>query len=148
MENLSVEEVVDRFGLEPHPEGGYYQETWRSDYVIDSDALPEHPGPRSAGTAILYLLPAGTTSDWHRIRSEEIWMYHAGNPIELSVGTDRDASGETIQLGPGEESRLHSVVPRGRWQRATSLEQPDGWSLAACVVVPGFEFEDFELADS
>lgn len=148
MEQLSVDEVIDRLGLEPHPEGGYYQETWRSDYVIDSDALPGHPGPRSAGTSILYLLPAGSTSDWHRIRSEEIWMFHAGNPIELSVRPEADAAAERRRLGRGEGEQLHSVVPRGWWQRAESEEGPGDWSLAACVVVPGFEFEDFELADS
>jgi len=148
MRETSLDEMVERYGLEPHPEGGYYTETWRSNVALDGEALPEHPGPRSAGTAILYLLPEGTLSEWHRMRSEEIWMFHAGNPVELSRRESPEASVESERLGNGETDRLHASVPRRWWQRAESLEGPAGWSLVACVVIPGFEFEDFELAES
>jgi uncharacterized protein len=128
------------WSLEPHPEGGFYRETYRSALA---HVPPGWPGERALATAILYLLAAGERSAWHRVRGDELWLYQAGAGMELNVdaathvvGPDRDAGHE-----------LQVLVPGGAWQSATPAPTSAGtdWSLVACVVVPGFDFDDFEL---
>lgn len=127
--------VVERLGLAPHPEGGWYRETWRA---------PAGDGARAGGTAILYLLEAGGRSHWHRIDATELWLFQAGTALTLSTAGE-DGEGSSIRLGPdvlaGDVSQ--SIVQPGEWQAAVA---GDGWALVACVVVPGFEFGGFELA--
>lgn len=132
---MDAQSVIDTLGLEPHPEGGFYRETWRA-------AAPE--GERAAGTAIYYLLPRGQVSRWHRVDAVEIWHWYAGAALDLQLSPDGRRV-ETHRLGPridaGERPQL--VVPAGCWQSAV----PDGeWSLAGCTVSPGFLFEGFEMA--
>lgn len=141
--------------LSPHPEGGWYAETWRSALTTPQSALPpEYTGPRSAGTAILFLLMPGQQSAWHTVRSAELWLYHRGSPLVLEVGP-RQAEASELLLGAdiaaGEQPQV--VVPPGYWQRARHLgraqrreEVPDDEpTLVSCVVVPGFDFADFAL---
>jgi predicted cupin superfamily sugar epimerase len=133
-------------GLSPHPEGGWYSETWRSELTVTQAALPpDYTGPRSAGTAILFLLMPGQQSAWHTVRSAELWLFHRGSPLLLEVGAET-SSATTQQLGNdilgGECPQF--VVPPGHWQRATPRD--DEPSLVSCVVVPGFDFADFGLA--
>ncbi|MGI9162412.1 MAG: cupin domain-containing protein [Mycobacterium sp.] len=138
---------VRRLDLAPHPEGGWFRETWRSEVTLRSPALPDHyDGPRSAGTAILFVLMPGQQSAWHAVRSAELWMYHRGSPLELEIGEGLEST-TRMQLGPdidaGEQPQI--LVPPGHWQRARPLgEEP---SQVSCVVVPGFDFADFSLAD-
>ncbi len=147
MEHLGVDQVVERYGLEPHPEGGFYRETWRAEQTFEASALGEHPGERDAGTSMLYLLPEGVSSRLHRIRSEELWLYHGGNPVRLSVRSERK-DGETVhRIGPGDGEALQAAIPAHHWQTARPLAGEAGWSLVACVVVPGFDFEDLEMRD-
>ena len=132
---MKAAEVVALLGLEPHPEGGYFRETFR-------DAEPE--GGRSASTAIYYLLAAGERSHWHRVDAVETWHFYAGAPLSLSISAD----GETLQrvlLGPNlaADQRPQAIVPRNAWQAARSMGD---WSLVGCTVAPGFEFSGFELA--
>ncbi|MBJ7291390.1 cupin domain-containing protein [Williamsia sp.] len=134
--------------LQPHPEGGWFTETWRSDITLPTSVLPEdYPGERAAGTAILFLLPAGVESAWHTVRGAEIWLHHRGAPVELILGGTDDAPGAetTIVLGPDIAAghRPQHVVPGHEWQRARSLD--DAASLVSCIVVPGFDFADFRL---
>jgi len=131
--------------LAPHPEGGWFKETWRSDVTIPESVLPAgYIGPRSAGTAILFALMPGQHSEWHTVRSAELWFHHRGSPLLLDIGPDRDTAGRYV-LGPditaGQQPQL--LVPAGHWQRA----RPDGDepTLVGCVVVPGFDFADFAL---
>lgn len=131
---LSAEEVARLLDLAPHPEGGYYRETFRD---------PQGTGGRAASTAIYYLLPAGQVSAWHRVDAAEIWHWHAGAPLEL--GLFAEGRHTVHRLGPdlaGGE-RPQGIVPAGVWQSARSL---GGWSLVGCTVAPGFEFAHFELA--
>lgn len=138
-------ELVRRLDLSPHPEGGWYRETWRSNLTISQSALPpDYAGCRSAGTAILFLLMPGQESAWHTVRSAELWLYHSGGPLLLEFGAERE-SARTHLLGTdimaGECPQL--VIPPGDWQRARPRgDQP---CLVSCVVVPGFDFADFEL---
>ena len=135
--------------LSPHPEGGWYAETWRSEVTLAQSALPGYPGARNAGTAILFLLMAGQQSAWHTVRSAELWLYHRGSPLQLDIGAET-ATATSHLLGAdilaGERPQL--LVPPGYWQRARPRD--DEPTLVSCVVVPGFDFADFRLesADS
>lgn len=127
--------LADHLSLQPHPEGGWYRETWRADAA---------DGQRPAGTMIQYLLRAGERSHWHRVDSAEIWHHYAGAPLELSTS----ATGDDIDvrvLGSDllAEERPQLVVDPGAWQSARTLGE---WTLVGCTVSPGFEFEHFELA--
>ncbi len=128
--------VAAMWDLAPHPEGGFFRETYRSTLTV---APPGWPAPRSLATSILYLLPAGTRSALHRVRGDELWLWQGGGAMALTiegarhlVGPDR-ARGHVVQC----------VVPGGAWQTATPAD--DAWSLVACVVAPGFDFADFEM---
>jgi predicted cupin superfamily sugar epimerase len=124
--------------LAPHPEGGWYRETWRSPQVVATDA-----GPRSAGTSILYLLEPGQSSAWHRVRSSELWLWQGGGTLSLSLGGTGAAPvlDRVVTLGPG--GVLQQLVPPGEWQAASPGTGEA--VLSGCVVVPGFDFDDFEL---
>ncbi|WP_149589895.1 cupin domain-containing protein [Tabrizicola flagellatus] len=129
---MTAEAIVAKLGLMPHPEGGWYRETWKGPEV----------GGRASGTAILFLLKAGERSHWHRVDADEIWLWHAGAPLVLSMGVAR---AEEVRLGPdvlGGEV-VQAVVPAGWWQAARSTGD---WTLVSCTVSPGFRFEGFELA--
>ena len=133
---MSAAAIIRRLGLEPHPEGGHYRETFR-----DS---PPQGGGRATSTAIYYLLSAGETSEWHRVDAAEIWHFYAGAPLVITVSPNgHDASAH--HLGPdvvgGQQPQF--VVPAGHWQTATTL---GAWTLVGCTVAPGFDFAGFELA--
>lgn len=129
---MSAGEIIERLELLPHPEGGWYRETWKGPEV----------GGRASGTAILFLLQAGERSHWHRVDADEIWLWHAGAPLVLSLGLER---AEEVRLGPDVlgDQVVQKVVPSGWWQAARSLGD---WTLVSCTVSPGFRFEGFELA--
>lgn len=127
---MHADEVADRLGLEPHPEGGRYAETWRG---------AVGPDGRAVGTAIYFLLAAGERSHWHRVDAAEVWLHHAGAPLELRIGDERVLLGPDLAAG----EQPQAVVPPGAWQAAASTGD---WTLVSCVVTPGFEFEGFELA--
>ncbi|HEX2024327.1 MAG TPA: cupin domain-containing protein [Acidimicrobiales bacterium] len=129
------EEAARLLGLEAHPEGGWYRETWRH--------VPE-AGGRGAGTAIYYLLKAGEQSRWHRVDATEVWHFYAGDPLELSLSPD-GSSVERGVLGPRlvAGQRPQAIVPPGVWQSARPL---GAWVLVGCTVSPAFEFAGFELA--
>jgi predicted cupin superfamily sugar epimerase len=129
--------IVHQFGLKPHPEGGWYRETFR-DTEVDSDGRPR-------STAIYYMLEAGETSEWHRVTdATEVWHWHAGAPMVITVSPNgHDASAH--RLGPNfmDNETPQFVVPAGWWQTATTLGE---FTLVGCTVAPGFQFESFEMA--
>lgn len=135
VEEESAEAAVRRLGLVPHPEGGWYRETFR-------DASPG--AARGASTAIYYLLKAREISRWHRVDAAEIWHWYAGAPLLLTLSPDSKTRQELV-LGPdlaaGEEPQR--VVPARAWQTARSL---GNWTLAGCTVAPAFDFAGFETA--
>jgi uncharacterized protein len=129
--------VVEACGLEPHPEGGFYRETFRSPTTVTP---LDWPGPRALATAILYLLSAGERSVRHRVRGDELWLWQGGAAMRLTAGDEDHFVGPDPQAG----HELQVAVPGGQWQSATP-DATSGWSLVACLVTPGFDFADFEV---
>jgi predicted cupin superfamily sugar epimerase len=139
---------IDRLDLSPHPEGGYYRETYRADLSLPAAALPERfDGARDAAALIYFLLPAGAFSALHRIRQDEAWHFYAGAPIALHQ-IRPDGTHEAVVLGRAVEEgqRLHTVVPAGTWFGATVGDGAE-FALAGCTTAPAFDFADFALAD-
>ncbi len=128
--------LIDALGLAPHPEGGWYRETWRAEAAA---------GGRGAATAIHFLLEAGQRSHWHRIDATELWLFHAGKALLLETAADAAGPVASVRLGAdvlaGELSQLR--IPPGHWQAAIADR---GWALVSCIVSPAFEFSGFELA--
>jgi predicted cupin superfamily sugar epimerase len=141
---LAKDDLIRRFDLQPHPEGGFFRETYRSAALVKRESGGE---TRAASTAIYYLLCDGAHSAWHRIKSDEVWHFYAGAPLLVHM---LDEAGELIthRLGnpltdPG--SVFQAVVPAGLWF-AAECEDPATFALVGCTVAPGFEFSEFELA--
>jgi uncharacterized protein len=135
MPDAAADAVIAALGLRPHPEGGWFTETWRA---------PEIDGQRPAGSAILYLLQAGERSHWHTVDASEVWQYAAGDALEVSVW---DEAGPVVRHRLGGDvvagDRPQVVVPAKAWQAARPL---GGWTLVGCIVAPAFEFDGFRLA--
>jgi len=133
---VDADALIERLGLARHPEGGWYAETWRA---------PAGRG-RPASTGIYFLLRAGERSHWHTVDADEIWLFHAGEPLRLSTSPDDHTAPEHrvlgVDLAAGQSPQL--VVPEGFWQAAEPVGE---WSLVSCVVAPGFTFDGFELAE-
>lgn len=140
-------QLAEQLDLRPHPEGGWFRETWRSAVTFRPDG---YSGERSAATAIYFLLCPGEESAWHVVRSDELWLWHTGGPLTLRLGGSEaePAETETVTLGGdvagGEQPQ--AIVPGGTWQCAV----PASWApvLVSCVVAPGFDFADFRLSSA
>jgi predicted cupin superfamily sugar epimerase len=134
---LTADEIITLLELSPHPEGGHFRQTWVAD-------APE--GERPAGTCIYFLLKAGESSHWHKVDAAEIWLWHAGAPLVLSLAATDESPREDLMLGPDLASgaRPQRIVPVGHWQAARSTGD---WTLVSCTVSPGFRFEGFTLAE-
>ncbi len=140
------EELVARYGLTPHPEGGYYRETYRSALEISPVALPkEFSGPRTCATAVYFLLKEGEISRLHRLKSDELWHFYLGGPLELAQISPKGQV-LTVVLGPDAAAgqTFQHAVPAGWWFGAAP-QVGAGYSLVGCTVSPGFDFADFEL---
>ncbi|EGD58549.1 hypothetical protein Y88_0606 [Novosphingobium nitrogenifigens DSM 19370] len=131
--------LIDRLGLEPHPEGGWYRQTWRAAAA---------PGKRPAGTLIHFLLEAGQRSHWHAVDADEVWLWHDGDRLALSTSQTDTGPVVTTILGPDPLSgdAVQAVVPTGHWQAAAPITGSHGYVLVSCVVAPGFDFAGFRLA--
>lgn len=130
-------ELIRKLELAPHPEGGFYREIWRSQARVAADQRP----PRSALTTIYFLLTAGAFSAWHRVRSDEVWHWYEGGPLELLLAAPDFSTVQRIDLGPVQDAaRPVATVPADWWQAARPL---GAYALCGCTVAPGFEFEDF-----
>lgn len=136
MDDLTASQIVRILDMEPHPEGGWYVETFRD----------RQGGERGHSTAIYFLLEAGQRSHWHRVRdAAEVWLYHAGAPLRLDIYEGDGHAIETVRLGIGldDGERPQGIVPAGAWQSAATT---GAWTLVSCTVAPGFTFAAFELA--
>jgi predicted cupin superfamily sugar epimerase len=145
---MTADKLIKLLGLKPHPEGGYFREAYRSDEMIRKDALPKrYAGDRRYGTAIYYLLTREAFSAIHRIKTDEVYHFYLGDPVEL-VQLLPDGSGRVMLLGNDLTSGAHVqiVVLRGTWHGAR-LAEGGKYALLGTTVSPGFEFADFEIGD-
>jgi len=130
---MTAQEIIDRLNLTPHPEGGHYRQTW----VASNEGRPN-------GTCIYFLLAAGEASHWHKVDATEIWMYHAGAPLILSLSSDQDGPAQDHRLTPDLTAGAPQIiVPAHHWQAARST---GAYTLVSCTVSPGFQFDGFTLA--
>lgn len=131
MDKMRAADVIKHFNMKPHPEGGFYNQTFRDE--------------NNASTAIYYLLEAGDCSHWHRVHgSAEVWHHYAGGPLALTLSSNgHDAESHRLGKGITMGEKPQIVVPAGWWQTAESLGV---WTLVGCTVAPGFDFENFEMA--
>lgn len=142
----SSDNLISLLSLMPHPEGGHFKETYRSQHGVNRE---QDGVSRSASTAIYYLLRGRERSTWHRIRSDEMWHFYDGVPIRIYV-LEPNGGLSVLRLGNPlrhEGAHFQALVPAGRWF-AAECEEPEGYSLAGCTVAPGFEFEEFEIGDA
>jgi uncharacterized protein len=143
----SAEQLIQQYKLEPHPEGGWYKETYRSLELIAATALPERfSGARAFSTAIYFLLEAGNFSAFHKIKSDECWHFYSGDPLTVYM-LKQDGSLDMIHLGNdiSKQQVFQYVVPANCWF-ASRPSAESKFSFVGCTVAPGFDFADFELA--
>jgi predicted cupin superfamily sugar epimerase len=132
---MTADDIIKSLGLQPHPEGGHFRETFRD---------PQTTGAgRAASTAIYFLLRAGERSRWHRVDAAEVWHFYAGAPLKLGLCEGKQQTMIRLGLDLAAGERPQAVVPAGAWQQAESL---GAWTLVGCTVAPGFEFAGFEMA--
>ncbi|MCK0119772.1 cupin domain-containing protein [Loktanella sp. F6476L] len=131
---MTADAIIQKLNLAPHPEGGFYRQTW----IADNDGRP-------VGTAIYFLLKDGGSSHWHTVDASEIWFYHAGAPLILSISATDAGPARDIRLGPDvlNGDQPQGIVPKGHWQAARTTGD---YTLVSCTVSPGFSFDGFHLA--
>ncbi len=131
---MTAQDIIDHLKLQQHPEGGWFRETWRAD----------NEG-RATGTCIYFLLAEGECSHWHRVNATEIWLFHSGAPLTLSISDTDTGPAVDHTLTPDlAQGAPQLIVPKGHWQAARTTGD---YTLVSCTVSPGFEFDGFELAD-
>lgn len=134
-----INELVEKLQLKPHPEGGYYAETYRSEWEVTTDH-----GSRSLMTCIYFLLTSDNSSKFHQIKSDEMWFFHEGSPLTVHVFSDNGY--EKLLVGPSDqEGHLPYQLVKSGVIFGSTVDQEDSYSLVSCVVAPGFDFEDFRL---
>lgn len=135
--DLSTDDIIAMLDLAPHPEGGYFRQTWIAE--AEGEARP-------AGTCIYFLLKEGQASHWHRVDATEIWHFHAGATLVLSISESDAGPRRDLRLGPDLASgeRPQGIVPEDHWQAARTTGD---WTLVSCTVSPAFQFEGFTLAE-
>ena len=131
--------LIDQLALEPHPEGGFYRQVYRSSSLVQPG---DDRSSRRSLTSIYFLLERTQCSRWHRVRSDEVWHFYEGDPIELLVADPAWRGVASVRLGPLDAGQRFHVVPADWWQAA----RPTGaYGLVGCTVAPGFEFDDFDF---
>ena len=131
---MTADEIIAHLNLAPHPEGGHYRQTW----VAENDGRP-------TGTCIYFLLKGGESSHWHKVDATEIWLYHAGDPLILSMSATDEGPATDHVLGPDlTRGAPQIIVPEGHWQAARTI---GAFTLVSCTVSPGFQFDWFVLAE-
>ncbi|MBB3860217.1 hypothetical protein GGQ88_001483 [Novosphingobium hassiacum] len=133
----SARTLIETLDLTPHPEGGWFRETWRA---------PAIDGERPTSTAILFLLADGERSHWHSVDADEIWIWQDGDPLTLRIAPTGETAPTSLSLSSRAGHELQAVVPKGQWQAAEPQSGEHGYTLVTCVVAPGFDFNGFTLA--
>jgi predicted cupin superfamily sugar epimerase len=137
---VAADDLIEALGLAPHPEGGWYRETWRAEAA---------EGERAAASAVLYVIQPGQRSHWNRVDAHEIWLWHGGDPVDLMIAESTAGPITTVRLGGRvtDAEQPQVVIPAGQWQSAEPVAGAVGYTLLSCIVAPAFEFSGFELAE-
>lgn len=151
MEKTTLSPLVDALQLQPHVEGGWFREMWKSSFEIPKGVLgPRYSGARASASSVYFLLHPGEVSAWHQVLSDELWLYHSGGPLELTLGGTGAGpeEGEKIVLGMDLEKGQtpQALVPASVWQTARPLSGEP--TFVTCIVAPAFHYDDFKLIDS
>ncbi len=144
---ISADYWIENLGLQKHPEGGYFKEVYRSDEKAASDSLPErYTGDRHYSTSIYFLIKENDFSAFHRIKSDEIWHFHAGTSMMIYI-IDEKGTLQKRRIGndPEEGDELQVMIPKQQWFAAELIDK-SSYGLVGCTVAPAFDFDDFELA--
>ncbi len=141
-----MEEIISHLNLKPHPEGGYFRETYRSDNYINEDSLTSnYEGKRNYSTCIYFLLTSNIFSAFHRIQQDEIWHFYSGSPIRLHTISETGIHSEFIIGNDFAKEQVPQLVVTGGFWFGAEVINPNDYSLVGCTVAPGFDFADFEL---
>jgi hypothetical protein len=138
---MTATELIRTLNLAPHPEGGWYRETYRSS---------AEPGQRRAATAVYYVIQPGERSRWNRVDADEMWLWHAGDPLDLMIAESDSATPRTVRLGGqvGEGEQPQVIIPKRQWQSAAPVaDGRAGYTFLSCIVAPAFDFAGYELAE-
>lgn len=142
-----AKQLINKYNLQPHPEGGWYKQTYKCNEVIAAEALPERfNAARFFSTAIYFLLEQGDFSAFHRIKSDECWHFYEGDPLHIYI-IDENGELKIVSLGKGDHSTYQYVVPAHCWFASRPVPGSE-YCFVGCTVSPGFEFDDFELANA
>ena len=142
----NVDYWITQLGLLPHPEGGFYKETYRSEEIIKADHLPDrYSGDRNFSTAIYFLLRSQDRSVFHKIKSDELWHFYQGSTLLIYILTEKGLIIHRLGANINEGDSLQVLVPANCWFGAMA-EKADSYALCGCTVAPGFDFRDFEMA--
>ena len=141
-QDLMIKKLIQLLDLKPHPEGGWYRETWRSEETFTRTNGSE----RASGTAIYFLIPQGVKTHWHKVNSTKIWHFYSGSPLVLELKNEETNELEEIMMGTNLEGGFvpQALVKPNQWQRAYSTGE---YTLVGCTVSPGFDFLDFEMVE-
>jgi len=145
---MNADDVIEKLNLLPHPEGGYFKETYRSLETIKKKCLPErYSGNRTFSTQIFFLLKGNQFSSFHKLNSDETWHFHAGCPIEIiSISPDGTLAKTILGINLLDDQLPQYTIPAGIWFAAKPLDI-QSFTLVSCSVAPGFDFADFQLGD-
>ena len=144
----TVDNIIKQLELLPHPEGGYFKETYRSKLSLSKEELPrEFQGDRNACTAIYFLLTSENFSAFHKIKQDEMWHFYSGSPISLHIINSHGVYQKILIGSNFEKGEIPQFIVEGGDWFASEVETPDSFALAGCTVSPGFDFADFEMAD-
>jgi predicted cupin superfamily sugar epimerase len=144
---VDTEYWIEKLALLPHPEGGFYKETYRAKESISPDGLPvRFKGARSFSTAIYFLLRSQDRSMFHRIKSDELWHFHTGSALSIYVLNEQGLNVHKLGNNPENGESFQVIIPANCWFGA-KVNEADTYTLVSCTVSPGFDFTDFELAE-
>lgn len=135
--NSEIQSIVEKLNMLPHPEGGYFVETYRSEVTVSESG-------KSVATVIYFLLPSGEKSNWHRIKNDEFWFYHSGSPIVVHSIENNEYRAQVVG-NDFEKGQVPQYLVPGGAVFGASVQEENSYSLVSCVVAPGFDFKDFEL---
>ncbi len=141
MDIPNAAQLIAQMGLQPHPEGGYYKEVYRSENIV---LRPFSPESKQACTSIYYLLEGSDYSGFHRLLSDELWYFHKGSPLHIHV-IDEDGAYAVYELSDTPSGSFSVAIKAGQWF-ASEIPSKSGYILVSCVVAPGFDFAEFEMA--